>query len=230
MGGGFPEGPTETAPPPPVLRPEADGFPTPHRWRGRQGTDCSTYRRRWPRRRRRFEPGNRRPGNGRDRRGARAKEITEMFRFFEPGGRRPRSSARGAEDRQKEEESPPEVHPGRAGPARVEIARQFGGGGISPFVRIIPQPATPWCRGNFLLRNALKSGDTMVSCPTLPGMFKFEPRLCRNPGFPPPPRGRSRGCRGAVPLPLPPPSTRKAPHRPPHGTSQKLGQRLLHAR
>ena len=93
-----------------------------------------------------------------------------------------------------------------------------------------PQPATPWCRGNFLLRNALKSGDTMVSRPTLPEMFKFEPRLCRNPGFPPPPRGRSRGCRGAVPLPLPPPSTRKAPHRPPHRTSRKLGQRLRHTR
>lgn len=106
----------------------------------------------------------------------------------------------------------------------------WGGGGKSPFVTVIPQPATPWCRGNFLLRNALKSGDTMVSCPTLPEMFKFEPRLCRNPGFPPPPRGRSRGCRGAVPLPLPPPSTRKAPHRPPHRTSQKLGQRLRHTR
>ncbi len=53
--------------------------------------------------------------------------------------------------------------PGRASPARVEIAPQFWGENVHRLLGEYLSPATPWCRAAFLLRNALKSGDTMVS-------------------------------------------------------------------
>ena len=62
--------------------------------------------------------------------------------------------------------------PGRASPARVEIAPQFLGGDFHRLLGEYLSPATPWCRAAFFVTECLEIGrhhdvagvDTMVSC------------------------------------------------------------------
>ena len=75
--------------------------------------------------------------------------------------------------------------PGRASPARVEIAPQFLGGDFHRLLGEYLSPATPWCRAAFLLRNALTPGDTRFRGGRHHGVVPTLVTLCDPPTHPP---------------------------------------------